>query len=205
MRKFFIDYINGTIQDDVILSELRDNADFMLDVFRFRTKTTEFDKVTDRLKEDESFIQRTKDIFSSDETEFFNLCMALRKYRKEKEAEISFSSKVAEKEIPVVVENKIKPEVEESSSFKVESVKKTHSEVFYMEAADNFDSFCSLVEQLPIAKDERDLVLAMYQDASDERKIVAWSMVYDFLNYKDKPKSVRLLRSSKKYYYHCCL
>ena len=75
MKKLVSQYINREIKDEESLAKLRDDSEFMLEVFETKMKAVEFDNVSDRLKDDEKFIQRCKDIFSHDSDEFFSLCI----------------------------------------------------------------------------------------------------------------------------------
>ncbi len=222
MSEILMQYVNKEIKDPLILARLRDDADFMLEVFKFRKVASEFDRVSDRLKEDEDFIQRTKDIFSDNSLEFFSLSISLRNYRKEKEkreaqqvfntqrkVEQSVVSKKMRMSVPAKVDKPVSINVHVSVPVKgsipvtinfdrqvplrVESAKKASN--MADTNSDRWDSFSSLVDQLPISKEERDLVIAMYQDATEEKKLVAWAMAYDFVNYNGKKHPIRLLKS----------
>lgn len=233
-------YVNKEINDPLALAKLRDDAEFMLGVFRFRKLASDFDRVSDRLKDDDNFIQRTKDIFSDNSLEFFSLAISLRNYRKEKEKREaqqnidkqnktgknnvkkkdkgsttnrvtrSSSAKIEQTSSIMFQDEKsvkdgISPstKIEKKVPLRVESARKV-SNVTKCEKDSNNDldhkvveSFASLVGKLPISQEERDLVIAMYQDATEENKLVAWMMVYDFVNYNGKKHPVRLLKSPK--------
>ncbi|MCX4364460.1 MAG: hypothetical protein OSJ70_01615 [Bacilli bacterium] len=57
MKKLVSQYINREIKDEESLAKLRDDSEFMLEVFETKMKAVEFDNVSDRLKDDEKFIK----------------------------------------------------------------------------------------------------------------------------------------------------
>ncbi len=56
-EKLVSQYINREIKDEESLAKLRDDSEFMLEVFETKMKAVEFDNVSDRLKDDEKFIK----------------------------------------------------------------------------------------------------------------------------------------------------
>ncbi len=215
-------YVNREIKDPLILTKLRDDADFMLEVFKLRKVASEFDRVSDRLKEDKEFIQKTKEIFWDNSLEFFSLSISLRNYKKEKEQRDAQqiadtqrriegkkkkrgeNSAKAEKNVSINVQVSVPGRdvmptfinFETKVPLRVEEIRKPSMLVDKTNNKENEEnSFDALIEQVPISQEERDLVIAMYQDASDEKKLVAWKMVYDFVTYNGKKHPIRLLKS----------
>ena len=177
------------------MANLRDNEEFMLEVFRKNKKAIEFDNVSDRLKEDAIFVQRAKDIFSSDSTEFFSLCISLRNFRKKKE-ENARNIKAGEtdefgelnKEKPIKVK---KARTVTKRKDEGELLKNQNSEI---------DDFISLLEKLPIGNDDRDYLIMKYGDASAEKRLVVTLMIYDYISQHDK-KALRVSRGNKNFFY----
>lgn len=224
MSEILMKYVNREINDALQLAKLRDDADFMLEVFRFKMVAQEFDNVSERLKDDVDFIQRTKDVFSANSAEFFNLIISLRKRRKEKEQQ---ANQQVEHQIDQQVSNQVKEEksslIHKDNDNKMKLIKTTSSKettiktqpkksvLVKKEKCKNLEkdvdedikSFAFLIGQLPISEDKRELLIAKYSDSSEEKRMVALMMVYDFVNYYGKAQPVKLLKTQKNYFYNC--
>lgn len=206
MRKLVYKYISNEIKKEDVLAKLRDDAEFMLEVFRMQMKAIEFDNVSDRLKDDEDFVQKTKDIFSSDRDEYFSLAISLRNHRKKKEADKEDVNKPNEKkEKP---KDQASKSIFKASTIKVETarpiVKKERvREKEVKEEKCEEDAFSVLVKRLPISEKDQKNLIFKYSGVSEEKKLLATFMVMDFLDQleKDRPKSVRLLRSNNNKFY----
>lgn len=206
MRKLVYKYISNEIKKEDVLAKLRDDAEFMLEVFRMQMKAIEFDNVSDRLKDDEDFVQKTKDIFSSDRDEYFSLAISLRNHRKKKEADKEDVNKPNEKkEKP---KDQASKSIFKASTIKVETarpiVKKERvRDKEVKEEKCEEDAFSVLVKRLPISEKDQKNLIFKYSGVSEEKKLLATFMVMDFLDQleKDRPKSVRLLRSNNNKFY----
>lgn len=206
MRKLVYKYISNEIKKEDVLVKLRDDAEFMLEVFRMQMKAIEFDNVSDRLKDDEDFVQKTKDIFSSDRDEYFSLAISLRNHRKKKEADKEDVNKPNEKkEKP---KDQASKSIFKESPIKVETarpiVKKERvRDKEVKEEKCEEDAFSVLVKRLPISEKDQKNLIFKYSGVSEEKKLLATFMVMDFLDQleKDRPKSVRLLRSNNNKFY----
>ncbi len=121
MKELVRKYIDGKISDNAQLLILRDNPDFMIEVFRSHKIASDFDKASDRLKGDPGFIQKTKDVFASDRLEFFSLCILLRNWRKQKEKErLEEQAILKEQEEQAEISEDIVEEVKEEQKEKLE-------------------------------------------------------------------------------------
>lgn len=207
MRKLVYKYISNEIKKEDVLVKLRDDAEFMLEVFRMQMKAIEFDNVSDRLKDDEGFVQRTKDIFSSNREEFFSLAISLRNHRKKREADKEDVNKPNEQKVePVKVQTsksifKEKPIKSETAIHIVKKERVKEEEV--KEKKSEEDAFSVLVKRLPISEKDQKNLIFKYSGVSEEKKLLATFMVMDFLDQleKDRPKSVRVLRSNNNKFY----
>lgn len=207
MRKLVYKYISNEIKKEDVLVKLRDDAEFMLEVFRMQMKAIEFANVSDRLKDDEGFVQRTKDIFSSNREEFFSLAISLRNHRKKREADKEDVNKPNEQKVePVKVQTsksifKEKPIKSETAIHIVKKERVKEEEV--KEKKSEEDAFSVLVKRLPISEKDQKNLIFKYSGVSEEKKLLATFMVMDFLDQleKDRPKSVRVLRSNNNKFY----
>lgn len=82
MKPLVRKYINREIKNSFELLRLRDNAGFMLEVFRNQVKASEFNNLSSRLKDDEDFLQRVKDVLACNHDEYYNLCILIRTWNK---------------------------------------------------------------------------------------------------------------------------
>ena len=204
-------YINNEIEEQSKILELRDNAEFMLDVFRIRKNAIEFDYLSERLKEDDDFIQQIKDILSINRYELLKFKWSLEDYKKGKverqNQQVCRSIKVGK--IPVTFidhDDKEKNMKVKTVTAKTVSKKETLIEISSQievptkedkcklpncEEVDDkeIENFILLVDQLPISIVERNGLILKYRDASEEAKMIALMMLYDFVNDQGKEES----------------
>lgn len=219
MEEIVRKYLDEEIKEPSKLLELRDNAEFMLEVFRTKRKAIEFNNLSERLKEDARFIQKIKNILSTNGYELYHLRILLNDYKKVKQQKVSNLVKKEEKVLSIVKDNDDK-----EKTMKVNSVKKTSSKEppiteppkstvpineekcistnLETSVEGEIESFVSLVNQLHISEEERELLISKFHDASEEVRTIVLMMVYDFVNYQSKEESVKLLKSERIYSYN---